>query len=219
MRQTGAITCLSSAQSGRELGQTGANHKAKAVPSPNKNLTRLVAAHARVGAGAPILVLAGREARGLGTAPSIGAQVKRLGRVSDGELKALYQGARAYVFPSLHEGFGIPPLEAMSLGVPVLAAPRAALPEILGAAPIWFDPLNVDDIAAALCRVVTLDPLARARMVHAGQARAALFSWDIAAARLSRLLGRVVRGQSGVSPRLHGRNVGNMRFLDVASRW
>ncbi len=178
--------------------------------TPNKNLTRLIAAHARAGAGAPMLVLAGGEARGLGTISCPGAQVKRLGRVSDGELKALYQGARAFVFPSLHEGFGIPPLEAMSLGVPVLAARRAALPEILGAAPIWFDPLSVDDITAALCRVVTLAPLDRARMVHAGQARAALFSWDIAAARLSRLLGRVVRGESVESPGLLRHNVENI---------
>jgi len=178
--------------------------------SPNKNLARLVAAHAEAGAGAPMLVLAGGEARGLETTPSRGAQVKRLGRVSDGELKALYQGARAFVCPSLHEGFGIPPLEAMSLGVPVLAARRAALPEILGAAPIWFDPLDVGDIARALCQVVSLDPLARARIIHAGQARAALFSWDIAAARLSRLLGRVVRGESVVAPSLNRRNVENI---------
>lgn len=178
--------------------------------SSNKNLARLVAAHAQGGAGRAILVLVGGVAPGLGIAPCTGARLKRLGRVSDGELKALYQGAMAFAFPSLHEGFGIPPLEAMALGVPVLAARRAALPEILGAAPIWFDPLDVGDIARALCRAATLDPLSRARMIHAGRARAALFSWDIAAARLSRLLGRVVRGQSGVLPGVLSKNVGNI---------
>jgi len=72
------------------------------------------------------------------------------GYVPGGDLSALYAGATSFVFPSLAEGFGMPPLEAMSCGIPVAASNATCLPEILGDAPLYFDPTNVGDIAAKL---------------------------------------------------------------------
>ena len=79
-----------------------------------------------------------------------GGRVIALGRVPDCDLCGLYEGASAFVFAALHEGFGIPPLEAMRLGVPVICARRGAMPEILGDAPLWFDPCEEGEIARAL---------------------------------------------------------------------
>lgn len=158
--------------------------------SPNKNIARLVAAHGALGDGAPKLVIAGGAAPGLaGDAGRTGAQY--LGRVSDAELRALYAGAGAFIFPSLHEGFGIPPLEAMSLGVPVLAARGAAMPEVLGDAAMWFDPYSVADMAGVLRAFADLSAGARRRMIAAGQAQAAGFTWQASADRLVTVLREV----------------------------
>ncbi|TNF19049.1 MAG: glycosyltransferase family 1 protein [Rhodobacteraceae bacterium] len=140
--------------------------------SPNKNVARLVAAHGMAGE-VPPLVVAGGLAPGLAATPA----VQGLGRVSDGELRALYEGARGFVFPSLHEGFGIPPLEAMELGCPVLAARAGALPEVLGEAALWCDPLSVADMARGIKALAALAPQDRAQRVEAGRARAARYRW------------------------------------------
>ncbi len=161
--------------------------------SPNKNLARLVAAHAQVttraGGGVPPLVIAGGVAPGVraaGLAPRRGLQL--LGRVSDGELRALYDGALAFLWPPLSEGFGIPPLEAMALGVPVAASRTSAMPEVLGDAPDWFDPLDENDMAEAIVRMITLSGPARAAMVERGRERARYWTWAKSAVRLHELL-------------------------------
>ena len=97
------------------------------------------------------------------------------GRVSEEEKLALYQGAAAYATPSCYEGFGLTPLEAMACGVPVVAADRTSLPEVVGDAGLLVD-LHVDAWAAALTSVVT-DPLLAADLRRRGLARAATFSW------------------------------------------
>lgn len=163
--------------------------------SPNKNIARLVAAHGSLGDLVPPLVVAGAHAPGLATGEdTVGARF--LGRVSDGELISLYQGAAGFVFPSRFEGFGIPPLEAMSIGVPVLAARAAAMPEILGDAVMWFDPLSVRDIADTMRCFVQVSPNKCAAMVSAGYARAALYSWDQSAERLVSVLRGVLLQKS-----------------------
>ncbi|WP_425045973.1 glycosyltransferase family 4 protein [Primorskyibacter sp. S87] len=164
--------------------------------SPNKNLRRLVIAHGQCGPDVPKLVVAGGRVPGLAAGQGTGlatvaSRVITTGRVSDAELRALYDGAKGFVFPSLYEGFGIPPLEAMQLGVPVLASRRTALPEVLGDAPIWFDPMEISDIARSLQAFARLDKCARARMAAAGRGVASRFTWANSAGRLIELLRRV----------------------------
>ncbi|WP_270935763.1 glycosyltransferase, partial [Falsiroseomonas oryzae] len=107
--------------------------------------------------------------------------------VTDGELRALYENALCLVFPSRYEGFGIPPLEAMWCGCPVLAARAGAVPEVCGEAALWFDAEGPATPAAALSRLLD-EPALADRLRAAGQARARLYSWDAAACRLLELL-------------------------------
>jgi glycosyltransferase involved in cell wall biosynthesis len=98
--------------------------------------------------------------------------VESHGRVSDDKLVELYRTAAALVFPSLYEGFGLPPLEAMACGCPVAVARATSLPEVCGDAAEYFDPLSAEDMAAAIVRAL------RGDRVEQGLARAAQFSWD-----------------------------------------
>ena len=98
--------------------------------------------------------------------------VRFLGFVKREELKAFYQGAEAFVFPSLYEGFGLPPLEAMACGTPVIASTAPCLPEVLGSAAVLIDPLDVDALTDALDRVLG-DTALRTDLIARGRARAA----------------------------------------------
>ncbi len=102
------------------------------------------------------------------------------GFVPDEELPYLYDGARCFAYLSLFEGFGLPPLEAMACGVPVVTSNTTSLPEVVGEAGITVPPTDIERVAAALEQVLT-DPLLAARMREAGIARARLFSWEAAA--------------------------------------
>lgn len=108
------------------------------------------------------------------------ARIVRVGTVSDAELKALYQAALALVFPSVYEGFGLPPLEAMACGCPVLASNAASIPEVCGDAALYFDPHAPEAIAAAMMRLHD-EPELRAQLRERGVRRARLFSWQAAA--------------------------------------
>lgn len=98
------------------------------------------------------------------------------GFVSDEDLAALYAGSFAYVFPSKAEGFGLPPLEAMQYGVPVLSSDATCLPEVLGGAALFFDPSSATSIAQALQRVVA-DATLRQRLQQLGPAHVNRYSW------------------------------------------
>lgn len=134
-------------------------------------------------------------------------RIKFLGRLSDEELIAQYQGATAFVFPSLYEGFGIPPLEAQACGCPVLAANAASIPEVLQASALYFDPMDVSHMAAAMERILTDAPL-RQSLRKRGLNNAARFSWDESARRVSQRIDVLLnqahdrRGNSG-SDALH----------------
>ncbi|MDD5177089.1 MAG: glycosyltransferase family 1 protein [Sterolibacterium sp.] len=100
-----------------------------------------------------------------------------LGHVAEADLPALYAAAALFVYPSLYEGFGLPPLEAMRSGVPVVVADCASLPEVVGDAGLRINPHDVDALAESL-RSVLEDPALRRRMSEAGVARASGFTWE-----------------------------------------
>ena len=108
--------------------------------------------------------------------PGLAARVIVTGYVADGDLAALYSGALAFVYPSLYEGFGLPPLEAMQCGVPVITSNTAALPEVVGDAGLLVDPHDKDALCQALW-TLNRDADQRAALAAAGLARARRFSW------------------------------------------
>jgi glycosyltransferase involved in cell wall biosynthesis len=115
-----------------------------------------------------------------------------LGHVSEERLQALYRNAAALVYPSLYEGFGLPVLEAMASGTPVIASRAASMPEIVGDAGILLDPLDAREWTGAIIKVVNDEHL-RERMRHAGRARAASFTWERTARATLAVYQRVVR--------------------------
>jgi len=100
----------------------------------------------------------------------------RTGYLRDEELVALYAEATCFVFPSFYEGFGIPPVEAMTMGCPVIAANTSAMPEVLGDAAIYFDPYDVDELAASVNRVLHDEQL-RDTMIEKGREQAKRYRW------------------------------------------
>jgi glycosyltransferase involved in cell wall biosynthesis len=152
-------------------------------PTPHKNLPRLIEAHALLREQHPdlLLVLAGKkDANYERIAANIPAgqqnSVVFTDFVSESELRWLYLNARAYVFPSLSEGFGLPGLEAMISGAPVVSSNATCLPEVYGSAAHYFDPLSVPAMQKAINDVLTNSAL-RGELVNAGKARAQQYSW------------------------------------------
>ncbi|HEV2500461.1 MAG TPA: glycosyltransferase family 1 protein [Terriglobia bacterium] len=154
---------------------------------PRKNLVRLAHAYrsiVRRQKQSPFqLVLCGRMGWGfeellrLLSDPDLQSHVVMTGPVSDQELAVLYKNSTGCAMPSLYEGFGLPLLEAMASGVPVISSDRSCLPEIGGDAPIYFDPESVEGISEAMERLLE-DSGQREVMVQRGLERAKLFSWE-----------------------------------------
>lgn len=163
---------------------------AVASPAAHKNIRRMVQAFLR------LKVCADTELRIIGglhpafaAAPDIegSPRIRMLGRLDDAELVRQYQGATAFVFPSLYEGFGIPPLEAQACGCPVIAARAASIPEVLGESALYFDPRDIEDMAFCMTRVL-LDEGLRADLRRRGQANVARYSWQRSAQQVSQLI-------------------------------
>jgi glycosyltransferase involved in cell wall biosynthesis len=169
------------------LGLEGPYVLAVGTDSPRKNLgvlDRIAPALADAGLGVAIAG-SGRSylpASAPGRAP-------RLGYVAEAELPALYAGAAAFAMPSLYEGFGLPCMEAMAAGTPVVAADRAALPEACAGAALLADPDDPDAFAAALIRAAGPE---RSRLVEAGRARAAGLSWARSAESVDAAIGALL---------------------------
>ena len=165
---------------------------------PRKGVGTLVAAMAQLAGGpgagpaggagpVPVLVLAGYagwQNSALLPAPELarlGQGFRQIGRVTDAELQALYSSAALFAFPSLHEGFGLPVLEAMAAGAPVVASDIAAIREVAGDAAVLVPPGDAGTWAAAIEALLADGPW-RAEMAEQGRRRAALFSWAATAA-------------------------------------
>jgi glycosyltransferase involved in cell wall biosynthesis len=155
---------------------------------PGKNRERLLQAFARLRARGlqHTLVVAGQRAwRYEGEAPlarrlGLADSARFLGHVPQADLPALYSAADLFVFPSLYEGFGLPALEALACGTPVVASNVSALPEVVGDAALQVSPLDVEELADAVERLLRDDRL-RSDLRERGLERAAQFSWEKAA--------------------------------------
>ena len=171
---------------------------------PKKNVGRLLEAYLASGVQTPLVMVGGRawksetELRLLKASPSSKGvepvqQVRQFEYMPRDWLTGLIQGARAVVFPSLYEGFGLPVLEAMQLGVPVLTSTESSLPEVAGSAALLVDPYDTAAIADALRRL-DADPALRAQMSAEGQVQAGRFSIPEYQARLRTLYAAVLAG-------------------------
>ncbi|MEK7408681.1 MAG: glycosyltransferase family 1 protein [Acidobacteriota bacterium] len=170
-----------------------------ATLEPRKNHRRLIEAYAKLAAEATPslpLVLAGGAGwlmedldRALGEHRA-GGEVIRTGYVSDAQLEWLYENCFAFVYPSLFEGFGMPVLEAMGLGAPVICSNTTSLPEITGPAALLVDPTDVESIAAAMKELASSETT-RERLREEGRRRARDFSWAISAERVVEVYRRV----------------------------
>jgi len=114
-------------------------------------------------------------------------KIKFLGRISDEELIELYQTAEFFIFPSLYEGFGIPPLEAQACGCPVISSNAASLPEVLGDSAFYFDPKNSNSIKDAIWKVLN-DSSLRENLKNKGLDNVKRYSWRTSALELDSLL-------------------------------
>ena len=159
---------------------------------PRKNLSRLIQAYARLKARRQIdhkLVIAGQKGwlydevfrRAIDL--RVADDVVFPGYVPDSDLPSLYTLADAFVFPSLYEGFGLPPLEAMACGTPVVTSTASSLPEVVGDASITVNPTDVDELAHAIALVLS-DSELRRRLTQAGLERARVLTWAAAAEKL-----------------------------------
>lgn len=149
--------------------------------SPNKNFAAVLQAMDLLDDPDVLLVAAGGgDARIYAPSALAHPRLRRTGYVSDAQLRALYEGAACFVFPSFYEGFGLPPLEAMCCGCPVIVSDRASLPEVCGPAALYCDPADPTTLAAQLRRLLGSAALA-GELRAAGHARASQFTWDRAA--------------------------------------
>jgi len=169
------------------------NHK------PHKNLPRLLEAFARSGIQNRVkLIISGYAEPGLDQiihSLNVDQSVIFAGVILDDVLPAFYRGALALVFPSLYEGFGLPALEAMACGVPVITSNTTSLPEVVGDAALLVNPLDTEEIACAIQQLVEDDAL-RAELRRKGLERAKLFSWEKTVA----LTWQVIQEATGQKP-------------------
>jgi glycosyltransferase involved in cell wall biosynthesis len=152
---------------------------------PRKNYRLLVEAYTRLDNPPPLVIAGGKGwlESDLGVwvrEKGLSSRVRFTGYVTDEELAALYTACLGFVYPSRYEGFGLPVLEAMACGAPVITSNASSLPEVGGDAVLYHDPLSAEELTARMVALAA-DPSLRERLSRAGRERAGLFSWDRAA--------------------------------------
>lgn len=172
----------------RELGLSKPYLLTVGTIEPRKNLPFLVKVYEALKRFDGDLVIAGglgwktgATLRAISESPRTGG-IRLVRHLSDRQLSALYAGAAAFVYPTLYEGFGFPPLEAMARGTPVLSARNSSLPEVLGEAPEWVEGYDVAEWAERI-QALLEEPARRAHLRAAGQEQAAKFTWEETARR------------------------------------
>jgi len=181
----------------RELGLPDKFFLFVGTREPRKNLDRLVRAYSEL--PEPLqrefsLVLVGPRGWGEGDSSArdkLGKRVMVLDYVETQKLALIYNLARVFAYPSLYEGFGLPPLEAMACGCPVVASRAASLPEVCGDAAYYVDPMDVHSIAEGLYKVLVDDELRRS-LTEKGGERAKLFTWERTAQQTLKVFGDVI---------------------------
>ncbi len=167
---------------------------------PRKNIERLIEAFAKLIIKHPnlSLLVVGKKGwlyEGILEAPKkfgIKESVRFIDFVQDQELPSLYKNAKCFVLPSLYEGFGLPVLEAMKYGCPVVTSNVSSLPEAGGDAALYVDPQNVNDIAEKIDKVLS-DPKLREEMVKKGHEQVKKFSWEKTARETLRVLEEIAK--------------------------
>jgi glycosyltransferase involved in cell wall biosynthesis len=146
--------------------------------NPNKNFAGLLRAVEHIGVDSFDVVIAGGSNLKVfaGNDLKLPPMVRHVGYVTDSELRALYEDAACFVYPSFYEGFGLPPLEAMACGCPVIVSDRASLPEICGDAAVYCNPDRPDEIGAAINHLMTNTRL-RSELRNKGLSRSQRFRW------------------------------------------
>jgi glycosyltransferase involved in cell wall biosynthesis len=161
--------------------------------APNKNFHSIARASELLGdTRLEVVIVGGSNAKVSSPLPTpLPANVKYIGYVSDGELRALYENAACFVFPSFYEGFGIPPLEAMACGCPVIVSAAASLPEVCEDAALYCDPHSPKDIADKIWQL-TNDTRSQTELRQRGIERARHFSWGKSARELAAVIEEVL---------------------------
>lgn len=152
------------------------------TPEPRKNLLRTVSAARRAAAHLPLVIIGQEEAIRLGLRNDTRGVILS-GSVADADLPWVLHGAELALYPSLYEGFGLPALEAMAAGVPLITSNRSALPEVVEKAAVLVDPESEENIEEAI-RELLADGDRRQQLIKLGRARARELSWDLAAQRV-----------------------------------
>ena len=165
---------------------------------PHKNLVRALTAFSLIkGKNLQFKIIGYKETlatvdnQAIKLAQKLGRRVEFIGYVNDNTLRKLYQQAKLFLFPSLYEGFGFPPLEAMACGTPVIVSNVASLPEICGDAAFYVNPYDVNDIARGM-ETVLKDENLQKELIQKGLERVKLFSWKISAEKLLKIMENLV---------------------------
>ena len=200
-----------------DFGLTGRKFFLGVGVSKNKNVGAIVEAYRRCGLDDTLLVLTGQRYAWIdGAQSSVSMEgIRSAGYVTDAELRALYEHALAMLSPSLYEGFGLPPVEAMLCGCPAIISNNSAMAEICGHAALQCGPHDIDELARLMC-LVHDDPVRRSALSAAGRDRAARYTWRSVAVSLLRLCAQL-DGRPLNSPEAD-RPIASARNLDVVPR-
>jgi len=157
--------------------------------NPNKNFKVIMDAVAKMKDFQGEVIIAGGKQENVfaGKDLKFDGECKWVGYVSDEELVSLYKHAKVFIFPSIYEGFGLPPLEAMSLGCPVISSERASMPEILENYVVYFDPTNSEELVEKINLILSNQKLVE-DLRKDGQAHAQTFTWEKAAKQLVEII-------------------------------